>query len=47
MIKRKYLRQLNGKIKEFTKDKQGMKVFIFGSSLEKERFGDIDLGVIG
>jgi hypothetical protein len=27
--------------------KKGVKFFIFGSSLRKKRFGDLDIGVIG
>lgn len=45
MIKEKYL----AKVKEIIVDNiidNNIKVFIFGSSLEKEHFGDLDLGVI-
>jgi predicted nucleotidyltransferase len=46
MIKAKYLKEITKKIEEFIKDKN-VKFFIFGSSLTKKHFGDVDLGVIG
>ena len=46
MIKDKYLRQVTDKISEFNNGKN-LKFFIFGSSLVKDDFGDLDLGVMG
>jgi len=46
MIKDKYLQQINKKISRFNQGKN-LKFFIFGSSLAKGHFGDIDLGVVG
>lgn len=46
MIKEKYLEQISQIIKNYKSDKN-FKVFLFGSSLEKEKFGDVDLGIMG
>jgi hypothetical protein len=46
MIKDKYLQMVKNKINKFNQNKN-LKFFIFGSSLIKEHFGDLDLGVIG
>lgn len=46
MIKDRYLQLIKDKVKEFSRDKN-LKFFIFGSSLNKEHFGDVDLGVLG
>ena len=46
MIKEKYLEQIKEKVSEFNKNK-GYKFFIFGSSLNQDHFGDLDIGVIG
>ncbi|MEK7167125.1 MAG: nucleotidyltransferase domain-containing protein [Patescibacteria group bacterium] len=46
MIKDKYLQMIKNKINKFNQNKN-LKFFIFGSSLIKEHFGDLDLGVIG
>ncbi len=46
MIKDKYLKQVRQQVNQFNRDKK-LKFFIFGSSLEKGHFGDLDLGVIG
>jgi len=46
MIKEKYLNQIKQKIEQFNKDKK-LEFFIYGSSLTKDHFGDIDLGVLG
>ncbi len=46
MIKQKYLQQLKKQINEFVGDRE-IKVFLFGSSLKKDHFGDIDIGLIG
>jgi len=46
MVQEKYLQQVKGIIDafSFTKDCQ---IFLFGSSIQKERFGDLDLGIQG
>ncbi len=46
MIKEKYLEYLINNINKFRQNKK-IKFFIFGSSLQKEHFGDIDIGVMG
>lgn len=46
MVKDKYLQQVKQKVNEFNRDKN-LKFFIFGSSLNKDHFGDLDLGVMG
>ncbi|MFH0755261.1 MAG: nucleotidyltransferase domain-containing protein [bacterium] len=46
MIKDKYLQIIKSKVNKFNKDND-IKFFVFGSSLIKEHFGDIDLGVMG
>lgn len=46
MIKDKYLKQLSERIKKQSKGKYA-KFFIFGSSLRKKHFGDIDIGFMG
>lgn len=46
MIKDKYLKQIKDQVSDFTKNRH-VKAFIFGSSLRKEKFSDIDIGLIG
>lgn len=46
MIKDKYLREITKKINKFSRGKN-LKFFLFGSSLTKDHFGDLDLGVLG
>ncbi|MFH1838255.1 MAG: nucleotidyltransferase domain-containing protein [Candidatus Kuenenbacteria bacterium] len=46
MIKDKYLQIVKNKINKFNQNKN-LKFFVFGSSLIKEHFGDLDLGVMG
>jgi len=46
MIKKKYLKQLKKEINEFIGTRE-IKAFIFGSSLEKGHFADIDIGLMG
>lgn len=41
-----YLKQLKKNFQDFGQGKK-IKIFIFGSSLEKEHFGDIDVGILG
>lgn len=45
MIKDEYLQKIVKKINQFKG--KNLKFFIFGSSLVKDHFGDIDIGVIG
>lgn len=46
MLKTKYKDFLQKKSREFFPN-ENVKIFIFGSSLEKEKFNDIDLGIMG
>ena len=46
MIEEKYLQQIKNRIFEFSQNKN-LQVFVFGSSLNKKHFGDIDLGIMG
>ena len=46
MIKEKYLKQLTDRIIEQSEGKDA-RFFIFGSSLRKDHFGDIDVGFMG
>ncbi len=46
MIKEKYLKKIKEKVIQFNQGKN-LKFFIFGSSLNKKHFGDLDLGVVG
>ena len=46
MIKDKYLKKIMEQVDKFSKNKD-IEFFIFGSSLKKEHFGDVDLGVKG
>ncbi len=46
MIKDRYLKKITEQVDEFSKNRD-IEFFIFGSSLKKEHFGDVDLGVTG
>ena len=46
MIEEKYLEKIKDIINN-NLDNTNLKIFIFGSSLEKKHFGDLDLGIIG
>lgn len=46
MVKEKYLQQIKKNVNETITDKN-LQVFVFGSGLRKNRFGDIDLGFLG
>lgn len=46
MIKKKYFAQLSNQIKKSVQEKN-WQVFIFGSSLSENHFGDIDVGILG
>lgn len=46
MLKEKYLQQIKHTIDQFAAGKN-LQVFIFGSGLTKDHFGDIDLGLMG
>jgi predicted nucleotidyltransferase len=45
MIKEKYLKKIAEIINQFKG--RNLKFFIFGSSLIKDHFGDVDIGVMG
>jgi hypothetical protein len=47
MIKKRYLDKIKAEIKPVALSNKRAKFFIFGSSLRKEKFGDIDLAVTG
>uniref|UniRef100_A0A7C4LZV2 Uncharacterized protein n=1 Tax=candidate division CPR3 bacterium TaxID=2268181 RepID=A0A7C4LZV2_UNCC3 len=46
MIKKRYLKKIREEIEDFDNEKN-LRFFIFGSSIKKEKFGDIDIGVTG
>ena len=46
MIKDKYLKQIHETVDRFSRGRD-VKFFIYGSSLVKDRFGDVDIGVEG
>ncbi len=46
MIKDKYLKKITERVNVFSGNKN-IEVFVFGSSLKKEHFGDVDLGIQG
>jgi len=46
MIKEKYLNQIRDTVNTFSRGRDA-RFFIYGSSLVKERFGDVDIGVEG
>lgn len=46
MIKQKYLEELRKLIGDVIENKE-IGVFLFGSSLKEESFGDLDLGLMG
>ena len=46
MIKDKYLNQVIATLKSFNHNGE-TRYFLFGSSLIQDRFGDLDIGVIG
>lgn len=46
MIPVKYLKEIEEKLRQFAQNKK-IKVLIFGSSLKRKHFGDIDVGIIG
>ena len=45
MVKDKYLKELIKTVNNFQPAKE-WKIFLFGSGVNKEKFGDLDLGVI-
>jgi predicted nucleotidyltransferase len=47
MIKKKYLDKIKLEIKPIANNNKLAKFFIFGSSLRQDKFGDIDLAVVG
>lgn len=46
MIKAKYLSEIKQQVKKVY-SKKGASFFVFGSSVNKTNFGDVDLGVMG
>ncbi|MEK7167661.1 MAG: hypothetical protein AAB791_01520 [Patescibacteria group bacterium] len=46
MIKPKYLKRIVAIVKLYGRGRKA-KFFIFGSSLERDHFGDVDIGVAG
>ena len=46
MVKEKYLQQVKDIVQNLPAGKD-WQAFLFGSSLKKERFGDLDLGIMG
>jgi len=46
MIQDKHLQQITTIVKPYIKGKK-VQVFLFGSSVRKERFGDFDIGLLG
>ncbi len=46
MIKEKYFKKISANLNRFSKGKK-VKIFIYGSSLRQDHFGDIDIGVMG
>lgn len=43
----KYFNRLSSHLLEFFCKNDDLKIFIFGSSLKSEKFGDIDVGLMG
>jgi len=46
MLKAKYLSEIKQQVKKVY-SKKGASFFVFGSSVNKTNFGDVDLGVMG
>jgi predicted nucleotidyltransferase len=46
MLAKKYIEKIKKQIDRFA-NKSKAKVFIFGSSLTREKFGDVDIGLLG
>lgn len=44
---KKYYNSLRDRFLDFFKNNKNVQVFIFGSSTNSEKFGDIDVGVMG
>lgn len=45
MIKEKYIKEIREEFKNL--DTKNLEIFIFGSSINKKNFGDIDIGISG
>lgn len=43
----KYYNQLKKNLLDFFSDKDNVKIFLFGSSIRENKFGDIDVGLMG
>ncbi len=46
MIKEKYFKKISANLNRFSKGKK-VKIFIYGSSLRQDHFGDVDVGMMG
>ncbi|MCD4704793.1 nucleotidyltransferase domain-containing protein [bacterium] len=46
MIKEKYLKKIKQDLEKFNEGKN-LQIFIFGSSLIKKNFADLDIGIMG
>lgn len=44
---KKYYNSLRDRFLDFFENNQNVQVFIFGSSTNSEKFGDIDVGIMG
>lgn len=47
MLKKKYLGLIKKILKKHLKKDKDMRAFIYGSSIVKEKFNDVDIGLIG
>ncbi|PIZ76606.1 hypothetical protein COY05_00695 [Candidatus Peregrinibacteria bacterium CG_4_10_14_0_2_um_filter_38_24] len=43
----KYYNQLKKNLLDFFSNKKNVKIFLFGSSIRENKFGDIDVGIMG
>ena len=46
MISQKHISYLQEKTRKYFPDKEKVKIFIFGSSLRREKFRDVDMGFL-
>ncbi len=47
MLKKRYITQLEKYVKDALKGKKGTRAFLFGSSVSQDKFGDVDIAVLG
>ncbi len=45
--KKRYFNWVKREVDSFFKDRKNVQAFLFGSGLEQEVFGDIDIGLLG